>query len=389
MGMLEPTSGSVSLYNHDPTADILRQHIGFCGQSNLLIPELTICEHLRLFEALRGSGGGGASMTEIVDSFGWSVLVQNVQARFLSGGQKRSLCAALSLLGSPRLVVMDEPTAGMDPQARKLLWAVLQRRRETTAGIGRTTILATHFMDEAEILGDRIAILSHGKLRCAGSSLFLKNRFGLGYYLHLEKSRADVITDETDGRESASLTMRVSSLIGQHLPQAVVLSDSAAGMTFRLPLDGLPAFPALFAAVEQAIPTWEGIINCGLSMTTLEDVFQSLTARASLEEDEQDCDLSLDQARELTEARALLGDREQPTGGPDAFAAPVAPNASDWQQLRAFGLSRWQQQKHGLVIWLWKRVAMSCLFVLPATSFPPVPLRFLPPDFPQLRLSFL
>ncbi len=78
-------------------------------------------------------------------------------------------------------------------------------------------------------------------------------------------------------------------------------------------------------------------------MTTLEDVFQSLTARASLEEDEPDCDFRVDQARELTEARALLGDTEgRATGGPDAFGAVAVPNSSNWQQLQALGLSRWE-----------------------------------------------
>ena len=81
-------------------------------------------------------------------------------------------------MGDPRIIILDEPTAGVDPYSRRHLWGLLQRRKQ-----GRLMLLTTHFMDEADILADRKAIVSAGKLRCCGSSMFLKNRFGLGYHL--------------------------------------------------------------------------------------------------------------------------------------------------------------------------------------------------------------
>ena len=94
-------------------------------------------------------------------------------ARHLSGGQKRKLCLAIALVGEARTVFLDEPTSGMDPHSRRSIWALLREMRS-----GRTLILTTHFLDEAEILSDRIAIMAEGSLRCVGSPLFLKSRLG-------------------------------------------------------------------------------------------------------------------------------------------------------------------------------------------------------------------
>lgn len=122
----------------------------------------------------------------------------------LSGGQKRKLCIAIALIGDPqvskkktqdkindlktilkskiwknnKILILDEPTSGMDPSSRRAIWNLLQSIRHN-----KVILLTTHFMDEADILADRKAVLSKGKLTCIGSSLFLKNRFGLGYHL--------------------------------------------------------------------------------------------------------------------------------------------------------------------------------------------------------------
>jgi ATP-binding cassette subfamily A (ABC1) protein 3 len=101
----------------------------------------------------------------------------------LSGGNKRKLSVASALIGDSKLVVLDEPTAGMDLSARRKLWNMLKKYKQ-----GRIIILTTHYMDEADILGDRIGIMNEGELVCLGSPLFLKNRFGTGYTLTVVKS---------------------------------------------------------------------------------------------------------------------------------------------------------------------------------------------------------
>ena len=100
----------------------------------------------------------------------------------LSGGNRRKLSVAIAICGGSRLVLFDEPTAGMDLSARRSLWDMLKNYRQN-----RIIILTTHYMDEADVLGDRIGIMAKGKVMCLGSSLFLKNRYGAGYKLTMVK----------------------------------------------------------------------------------------------------------------------------------------------------------------------------------------------------------
>ena len=96
----------------------------------------------------------------------------------LSGGMKRRLSCGIALVGGSQVVILDEPTSGCDPAARRGIWELLVRNKP-----GRTILISTHFMDEADILGDRIAIMAEGQLVCAGSSEFLKAKYGVGYVL--------------------------------------------------------------------------------------------------------------------------------------------------------------------------------------------------------------
>lgn len=98
--------------------------------------------------------------------------------------------------------MLDEPTSGMDPSARRFTWDLLQQQKE-----GRTILLTTHFMDEADILGDRIAIMAEGNIKCCGSSLFLKNKYGVGYHM--------VIVKEPNCDVS-----RVAAVVNNHVPTA-------------------------------------------------------------------------------------------------------------------------------------------------------------------------
>jgi len=110
------------------------------------------------------------------------VEVRKTVVKTLSGGQKRKLSVAIALIGNSKLIVLDEPTSGMDTSSRRRLWDMLKGTKND-----KIIILTTHYMDEADILGDRIAIMSQGKVKCCGSSLFLKNKYGVGYNLIIAK----------------------------------------------------------------------------------------------------------------------------------------------------------------------------------------------------------
>eukprot|EP00658_Telonema_sp_P-2_P071039 TRINITY_DN60372_c0_g1_i1.p1 TRINITY_DN60372_c0_g1~~TRINITY_DN60372_c0_g1_i1.p1 ORF type:complete len:370 (+),score=97.42 TRINITY_DN60372_c0_g1_i1:136-1245(+) len=182
-GLISSSKGTCQIFGRDISAEkaAARKDIGFCPQHNILIDTLTVKEHVELFCAIKGVPAHEIS-GEVADRLGEVGLLdkQDNLVKQLSGGMQRKLSVAISLAAGSRFVILDEPTAGMDPVSRRTIWEVLQRNCRQ-----RTILLTTHFMDEADLLGDRICILAGGKVRTCGSSLFLKNKFGLGYYLCL------------------------------------------------------------------------------------------------------------------------------------------------------------------------------------------------------------
>ena len=157
--------------------------MGVCPQHDVLFDLLTPEEHLDIFYDFKG--GDPARKHEELDSLILDVGVapdRHKPAGSLSGGNRRKLSVAIAMCGSSRLVLLDEPTAGMDLSARRSLWDMLKNYKNN-----RIIILTTHYMDEADVLGDRIGIMAKGKVLCLGSSLFLKNRYGAGYKLTMVK----------------------------------------------------------------------------------------------------------------------------------------------------------------------------------------------------------
>jgi ABC-type multidrug transport system ATPase subunit len=124
-----------------------------------------------------------------------------------SGGMKRRLSMAIACMGLPNIILLDEPTTGLDPLAKKKIWNLIQAMKRQE----RVVLLTTHSMEEADVLSDRIAMLSKGTLRASGTALFLKNRFGLGYNAKL--------LCESDRLEE------LQSIIHTHLPSAEVSSN--------------------------------------------------------------------------------------------------------------------------------------------------------------------
>merc|ERR1711871_568275 len=181
---------------------------------------------------------------------------KNTASKLLSGGQKRKLSVSIAFIGGSRVVFLDEPTSGMDPYSRRFTWNIIRKHKE-----GRVIVLTTHFMDEADLLGDRIAIMGHGKLKCCGSSLFLKKAFDVGYSMTLEKKEAH--------RFNAS---NVDSLVKSYVHEAKLLSDAGKEISYQLPFSASHKFSELFVAVDSRKSAL-GIESYGMSVTTLEEVF--------------------------------------------------------------------------------------------------------------------
>ena len=184
-GLEKPSAGVAKVFGLDVATQRtdIRNQLGVCPQHDILWPDVTVFEHLRLFAVIKGVAA--AEVNGQCDKFIQEVGLtekRDVYASALSGGMRRKLSLALALIGDSRIVVLDEPTSGMDPYSRRFTWDVIQKHRE-----GRIVVLTTHFMDEADLLGDRIAIMAEGQLKCVGSSLFLKQHYGVGYVMTMEK----------------------------------------------------------------------------------------------------------------------------------------------------------------------------------------------------------
>jgi ABC-type multidrug transport system ATPase subunit len=188
-GAIEPTEGKVNILGGEETTRFkeLQQFLGVCFQDNVIINLLSVREHLYLFGAFRGVPE--EQIDEAVEFFGSQLQLTHMlenRAGDLSGGQKRKLCIAMSLLGNPPLVIMDEPTAGVDVQARQLIWKMISSLKDTTS------IITSHALEEAEAVSSRLFIASSGKLPFCGTSTELRNQYKCGYILRINSKPEDL-----------------------------------------------------------------------------------------------------------------------------------------------------------------------------------------------------
>ena len=158
-GLRAPDSGSISVYGLSPQKDRnkMREFAGVQLQESALPPRLRVGEAVKLFASFYSNP---QDPNELLESLGIKE-VENAAFRKLSGGQKQRLSIALALVGNPKLAILDELTTGLDPEARRETWSLIERMRDR----GVTVILVTHFMDEAERLCDRLALINHGAVR--------------------------------------------------------------------------------------------------------------------------------------------------------------------------------------------------------------------------------
>jgi ATP-binding cassette, subfamily A (ABC1), member 1 len=167
-GLYRPTSGSASIDNMNISTEMnrIRKSLGFVPQYNVLFDQMTVEEHLWFYARLKGLDRRAALVEtkRLLNDTNLDVKKDDC-ALNLSGGQQRKLSVAIAFVGESKTVILDEPSAGVDPNGRRSIWELLLKYRE-----GRTILISTHHMDEADVLADRIAIVANGRLVAHGTS---------------------------------------------------------------------------------------------------------------------------------------------------------------------------------------------------------------------------
>ncbi|KAL2081579.1 hypothetical protein ACEWY4_023432 [Coilia grayii] len=383
-GLFGPTSGTIEVYGRDMQAyiDDIRRDLGVCMQYDVLFDDLTAKEHLLLYGQIKSPHWSQAELKEqvcrILKETGMYAH-RHKRASALSGGMKRKLSISIAFIGGSRLVVLDEPTTGVDPCSRRSIWDIILQRKTD-----RTIILSTHHLDEAEVLSDRIAFMERGGLKCCGSPFYLKDKLAQGYNLTLTKKVQSPDSEEKfDSKE-------LKAFIQSYLPEARMKEGEVGDVVYCLPpysSQNAPAYRALLTSLDQNLDALQ--LGCyGVSDTTLEEVFLQLTKD---EADERERPWSISESvletaasrdslpDDLSESSFSFADKAVLTG-----ASTVRGLALVWQQVLAMLLKRMQHSRRD-----WKgmfaQVILPVLFVIAAMGLGSIKSNL--QHFPEMQLS--
>ena len=247
-GLRHRTAGDVRVLGLDPWTDgtELHQQIGVIPQEFRFFDKIHPKEAVDYYAALFDQRAEPARLLELVG------LTDKADAKFdtLSGGQKQKLGLALSLVNDPKVCFLDEPTTGLDPQARRSIWAVIRRLRSE----GRTIFLTTHYLEEAELLADQVAIIHHGRIIAAGTPGAIIEKFG----------------------RPERLTVRSTPSLATFLRQRLGVEATATDGRIEVPMRARGDALHVLSAIEESGIPWQGFAT---EKDTLEDVFVSLVGR--------------------------------------------------------------------------------------------------------------
>ncbi|PVU96703.1 hypothetical protein BB561_001027 [Smittium simulii] len=255
-GLFPISSGYATLAGFDVNTETQQvyRHVGICPQHDILWDDLSIEDHLYFYARLKGISPKDEkeSVLKIIESVGF-VGKNDKLSKELSGGQKRRLSIAIALVGNPDVVFLDEPTTGLDPEVRRSVWNLISSNKK-----GRTIVITTHSMEEAEVLCGRIGIMSHGTMRCIGSNLRLKQLYGSGFLVSVACPQ--------------KFLPGAKAFIESLLPSNAKILDNfinAASWEFKPE----PEFiPHLYRIISSKAKDFH-IVDWGISQTSLDEVF--------------------------------------------------------------------------------------------------------------------
>eukprot|EP00753_Platysulcus_tardus_P007431 PLAT152.11.p1 GENE.PLAT152.11~~PLAT152.11.p1 ORF type:complete len:1079 (-),score=645.97 PLAT152.11:106-3342(-) len=289
-GLFTPTSGTAFIGDKCILQDMDAVHAvtGVCPQFDVLWDDLTAAEHLQFYGRLKGLRGKKLSAAvekalRSVSLWDW----RNKLSKSFSGGMKRRLSVANSLIGDPLVVIMDEPSTGLDPASRHQLWDVIREAKR-----GKSVLLTTHSMEEAEVLCDTIGIMTEGQLRCIGSAPMLKARYGDSYAL-------TVTIEEEDGRQE-----ELNKFLAELFPSIVLLQPPIVGCSIWQVDSRELVLSDLFRTIAERKEELH-IIDWGINETTLEEIFLKIAQTGELE--------LLDMSAKAIEKEEDLGDADVST----------------------------------------------------------------------------
>ncbi|CAM8920749.1 unnamed protein product [Rhodiola kirilowii] len=279
-GVTLVTSGDALLYGNSVRSSVgmsrIRKIIGVCPQFDILWEALSGLEHIHLFGRLKGLPP--STLDQIAKKSLAEVKLTgaaNTRSGSYSGGMKRRLSVAIALLGDPKLVILDEPTTGMDPITRRHVWDVIEKAKK-----GRAIVLTTHSMEEADILGDRIGIMAKGRLRCLGISIRLKSKFGTGFVANVTFSGTPDQNTLTENAVYYRATA-VKEFFKYHL-NVKPKEETKTFLTFVIPRPKEALLKNFFRELQSRQVEF-GITDIQIGLATLEEVFLNIAMQAELE----------------------------------------------------------------------------------------------------------
>ncbi|KAG4092371.1 hypothetical protein H8356DRAFT_1050126 [Neocallimastix lanati (nom. inval.)] len=255
-GLSPSSAGDILIYNKSvkKNPEAIQSDLGICPQDDILFKDLTAMEHLKLYSGLKGAEDSN-ELNEFLNNRLKAVqlyTVRNARSKTYSGGMKRRLSMIISTIGDPKVILLDEPTTGMDPVNRRYVWRFIEEFKKD-----RSIFLTTHSMEEADALGDEIIIMSDGVIKAIGDCTHLKNKFGNGYHI-------SVIVDINNVEKFKAVASKM-------VPGIHLADDSAGALLYELSYEQTNYIPGFVKYLDENPDNY--VNNWGMSQTTLEEVF--------------------------------------------------------------------------------------------------------------------
>lgn len=268
-GQLKPTIGKGYIKGVSIDEQVtIRQMIGYCMQDNdVLYENLTVLDHLNFYSMVKGlfDKQKEDQINLIITELSLESFI-NVRSSHLSGGNKRKLCVGIALLGNPILLILDEPTSGIDPIARRNLWNFIKLISKS-----KSVLLTSHTMEEVEALTSRLTIMVDGKLKCIGSKQYLKNKYSKGYTIGLEY----LMENKSNGA-----TANANQLLEEFKNyQTTLIESSSSNLKFQINI-GLEQLADIYKNLQR-LKNQRLVKHYSVNQTNIEEIFISMTNRSN------------------------------------------------------------------------------------------------------------